>query len=292
MYRENWDFTVEFVALSGHKNFRSRNAEARPVMLSKWGHGTTEQTSMVKKKYTVRMYTVRPPAVIRVGNVKFAPALRDPSTPTPSLDSAPSHAPPIHTNPSYFPSKRRSAGVEENGAEARVGARAKKPQLDDPGERVVRAPRSSRRINPLIACGIRPGFPSERDDEQWRGRGGAGRGGERRRRRWRERPRGSNGEQLEGDADEERGAYAASYSAALLLLPPAAPSTVTRWASDVLSVPCQESGTSAIASHSQSRGVAATTRGAKSAHGEMQPGKPRGLEKCFWTGAELSVVVW
>jgi hypothetical protein len=54
MYIGNCDFAVEFVALSGHNNLRSRNAEARPVTLSEWGHGTTQQTSTVKKKSALR----------------------------------------------------------------------------------------------------------------------------------------------------------------------------------------------------------------------------------------------
>ncbi|KAJ7920521.1 hypothetical protein B0H13DRAFT_1867436 [Mycena leptocephala] len=76
-----------------------------------------------------------------------------------------------NTHPWYLPSKRRSTGIEETeahlggknaqawGAEARVRARARKRQLDEPGERVVRARVRSRPINARTACGVRPGFP-------------------------------------------------------------------------------------------------------------------------------------
>jgi hypothetical protein len=40
--------------LLGHKNFRSRNAEVRPVTLNEWGHGTTQQTSTVENKSASR----------------------------------------------------------------------------------------------------------------------------------------------------------------------------------------------------------------------------------------------
>ncbi|KAJ7920540.1 hypothetical protein B0H13DRAFT_1867454 [Mycena leptocephala] len=185
----------------------------------------------------------------------------------------PSHPPPIHTTLVVLPVQASVHRVEENEAGWAEGMHEGRRSLGDDaswqrrgygrgrGMTARRArgeggtpPRSSRRIKARIAWGARPGFPSLLFEMMSSSGGEVGR--ERRRRRWREQPKWSNPEQLEGDANEEREAFAASHGATLLLLPPAAPSTVTRWASDVLSVPCQESGASASASHRRATGCA------------------------------------
>jgi hypothetical protein len=47
------------VVLSGHKNSRSKNVEARPVTLSEWGHGTTEQTNKHSQEKVGSMHFVQ-----------------------------------------------------------------------------------------------------------------------------------------------------------------------------------------------------------------------------------------
>ncbi|KAJ7807504.1 hypothetical protein B0H13DRAFT_1928989 [Mycena leptocephala] len=178
---------------------------------------------------------IAPARWYRVGTFKFAPPLRlrDPSF--------------LFAQTATHRGRGEGAGAgEETTARRARGEGGTRAEVKSPHQRPYRLRRSTR-------------IPEYCIRDVGRAAAGVGRGGERRRRRWRERRRWSNREQLEGDANEERGAYAASHHAALLLLPPAAASTAKQWTSDVLSVPCPESGARASDSRSPGRAALWTT---------------------------------